>query len=267
MKVGLAAAALLLTQAPQAGPSFEVGTIKRNTSGSEAARVSGQAGRVTITNNPLRNIIRNAWGLQGFQIVGGPEWINTDRWDIVAKAEGNPRGPEMLTMLQRLLADRFKLVTHRETRDMPIYALVLAKPDHTLGPELHASSTDCEKEMTAAIARGGGPQRDGKVLCGMRTLNGHLEMNAVPMPNLARNLSPIAGRSVVDKTGLTGGFDADLTWTPDASLGGPPEAPSPASDGPSLFTAIQEQLGLKLDAQRGPVEVLVIDSVEWPTED
>jgi uncharacterized protein (TIGR03435 family) len=266
MKLCLAALALVLAQAPPTRPTFEVATIKRNTSVSENARVSAQTGRVTITNNPLRNIIRNAWGLQAFQIVGGPEWINTDRWDIVAKAEGNPRGPEMLAMLQNLLADRFKLVTHRETREMPIYALVLAKPDRAFGPKLHASSTDCEKEMTAAIARGGGPPTD-RVLCGMRIVNGHLEMNSVPMANLARNLSPIAGRSVVDKTGLTGGFNAELTWTPDASLGNSHDTPSPASDGPSLFTAMQEQLGLKLDPQRGPVEVLVIDSVEHATED
>ena len=108
---------------------------------------------------------------------------------------------------------------------------------------------------------------DGKVLCGIRSLNGHLEMNAVLMTTLARNLSPIAGRSVVDKTGLTGGFDAELTWAPDASLGNPSESPSSASDGPSLFTAIQEQLGLKLDAQRGPVDVLVIDSANRPVDD
>jgi uncharacterized protein (TIGR03435 family) len=266
MKLHLALLAAFLAQAPQPRPTFEVATIKRNTSGSEAARFSGQTGRLAITNNSLRNIIRNAWGLQGFQIVGGPDWINTERWDIVAKAEGNPQGPVMLAMVQNLLADRFKLVTHRETRDMPIYALVLARADRSFGPKLHASSTDCEKEMTAAIARGGRPPTD-RVLCGMRTLNGHIEMNAVPMANLARNLSPIAGRSVVDKTGLTGGFDAELTWTPDASLGPASDAAPPSSDGPSLFTAIQEQLGLKLDAQRGPVDVLVIDSVERPTED
>jgi len=269
MKVCLALLALLLAQSPPSRPTFEVASIKRNTSVSDAARVNAQVGRLTVTNNPLRNIIRNAWGLQAFQIVGGPDWINNDRWDIVAKAEGNPQGPQMLAMVQNLLADRFKLVVHRETRDMPIYALVLAKPDRTLGPKLHASSIDCQKEMTAAIARGGGaPPRDGKVLCGIRTVNGHLEMNAVPMTNFARNISPIAGRSVVDKTGLTGGFDGELTWTPDASLGTPQDdGPPPANDGPSLFTAIQEQLGLKLDARRGPVEVLVIDSVERPTED
>lgn len=267
MRLWLALLAVFLAQAPQTRPTFEVATIKRNTSGSDAARFSGQTGRVSITNNPLRNIIRNAWGLQSFQIVGGPDWINTERWDIVAKAEGNPQGPVMLAMLQNLLADRFKLVAHRETRDMPIYALVLARADRSFGPKLHASSTDCEKEMTAAVARGGGPPLDGKVLCGIRSINGHIEMNAVPMRNFARNLSPIAGRSIVDKTGLTGNFDAELTWTPDASLGPVSEAAPSPIDGPSLFTAIQEQLGLKLDAQRGPVEVLVIDSVERSTED
>jgi uncharacterized protein (TIGR03435 family) len=268
MKVCLALLALLLAQSPPPRPTFEVASIKRSTFGTDGARFNGQVGRVTVTNNSLRNIIRNAWGLQAFQIVGGPDWINNDRWDIVAKAEGNPQGPEMLAMVQNLLADRFKLVVHRETREMPIYALVLAKPDRALGPKLRASSIDCQKEMTAAIARGGGaPPRDGKLLCGIRIVSGHLEMNAVPMTNFARNISPIAGRSVVDKTGLTGDFDGELTWTPDASLGAPQDGPPPANDGPSLFTAMQEQLGLKLDAQRGPVEVLVIDSVDRPTED
>src|SRR5262245_35368033 len=98
MKLYLAALALLLAQSTASRPRFEVASIKRNTSGSDGARVSAQTGRLTVTNNPLRNIIRNAWGLQGFQIVGGPDWINTDRWDIVAKADGNPRGPEMLVM-------------------------------------------------------------------------------------------------------------------------------------------------------------------------
>jgi len=267
MKICLAALALVLAQTPQVRPTFEAASIKRNTSVSDGASFRGQTGRIAVTNNTLRNIIRNAWNLQGFQIVGGPDWINTERWDIVAKAEGNAQGPEMLAMVQNLLADRFKLVTHRETREMPIYALVFAKADRSFGPNLHASSTDCLKEMTAAVARSGGPPRD-RVLCGTRSVNGRIEMNAVPMANFARNLSPIAGRSVVDKTGLSGGFDATLTWTPDASLGNAPDAGPPAADGgPSLFTALQEQLGLKLEAARGPVDVLVIDSAARPMED
>jgi uncharacterized protein (TIGR03435 family) len=264
---GAAAGAQAPAPASQARPAFEVASIKRNNSGSDSASVRGQAGRVAITNNPLRNIIRNAWGLQGFQIVGGPDWINTERWDIVAKAEGNPRSPEMMAMVQNLLADRFKLVVHRETREMPIYALVFARADHAFGPQLHTSSVDCVALMTAAVARGGGPPRDGKVLCGMRVNNGRIEMNAEMLTNFVRNLSPIAGRSIIDKTGLTGTFDVELTWTPDPTAGNAPGAAPPANDGPSLFTAMQEQLGLKLDAQRGPVEVMVIDSAERPVED
>src|SRR5947207_14637643 len=106
-------------------PAFEVASIKRNNSGSDNASVRGQpGGRITLTNNTLWNIIRNAWGLQGFQIVGGPDWVNKDRWDIVAKAEGDPPPQQYGAMVQTLLADRFKLVVHRETREMPIYALV-----------------------------------------------------------------------------------------------------------------------------------------------
>ena len=116
--------------------------------------------------------------------------------------------------------------------------------------------------MAETRARGGAPPLPGgKVLCGMRVNNGgRIEMNAESMVNFVRNLAPIAGRSIVDKTGLTGGFDLELTWMPDVTAGNAPDTATPANDGPSLFTAMQEQLGLKLDAQRGPVDVLVIDS-------
>jgi uncharacterized protein (TIGR03435 family) len=234
-------------------PTFEVASIKRNNSGSDGASFNANAGFLRITNNPLRNVIRNAWGIQGFQIVGGPDWIDSERWDIVAKAEGNP-GPQLMTMVQNLLSDRFKLVAHKETRELPIYALVFARPDRSFGPKLHASSTDCQKEMTAAIARSGPPGPNSPLLCGIRSLPGHIELNAAAMNNFIRNLAPITGRSVVDKTGLTGGYDADLTW-------------NDSEEGPSLYTAIQEQLGLKLDAQRGPVDTLVIESAQRPVED
>jgi uncharacterized protein (TIGR03435 family) len=257
MRRRLSAALVLVTSVASMSsaqrPTFEVASIKRNNSGSDGAGFNGNAGTLRITNNPLRNIIRNAWGLQAFQIIGGPDWINTERWDILAKADGNP-GPQLMTMVQNLLADRFKLVVHRETRDLPIYALVFARADHAFGPRMHASSTDCQQAMTAAIARSGPPGPDSPLLCGARSLPGHLELNAAGMNTFIRNIAPIAGRSVVDKTGLTGGYDADLTW-------------NDSEEGPSLFTAIQEQLGLKLDAQRGPVDVLVIDSAARPVED
>jgi uncharacterized protein (TIGR03435 family) len=265
-------------QAPAgpARPAFEVASIKRNVSVSDGASFRGQpGGRASVTNNTLRNIIRNAYGLQNFQIVGGPDWINSERWDIVAKAEGDPSPQQMTLMFRTLLADRFKLVVHNEMRETPIYALVLARSDGRLGPQLRPSSVDCAAVAAASRARGGAPSPPlpgGRPACGTRTTRGSMMTTATTMADLARNLSPFAGRSVVDKTGLTGTYDLDLTWTPDpqgaAPPGGPAEGSRPAEDNAaSLFTAVQEQLGLKLDSQRGPVEFLVIDSAERPTED
>jgi uncharacterized protein (TIGR03435 family) len=262
------------TQAPAAAgasSAFEVASIKRNRSGSDSTGVRGQpGGRLTITNNTLRNIIRNAYSLQDFQIIGGPDWIDAERWDIVAKGEDNPQREQMSAMLQTLLADRFKLVVHRETREMPIYALVFSRGDRAFGPQFHVSTTDCRALMAAARARGAAapPSRvGGPVSCGMFVTNGRIEMNAEVMVNLVRNLAPLAGRSIIDKTGLTGNYDMELTWTPDVRVGNAADGAPAANDGPSLFTAVQEQLGLKLDAQRGPVDVLVIDSAQRPTED
>jgi uncharacterized protein (TIGR03435 family) len=247
---------LLAQSPPPKPPAFEVASIKRNTSANEAASMTINAGRLIIRSGPLRAIIRSAFGLQAFQVVDGPNWIDTDRWDVTAKAEAGAERQPMGPMVQSLLADRFKLVAHKETRDLPVYALVFARQDHAFGPKLHASSTDCQKEVSAVIARTGRPTSpDAPPLCGIRSRSGHIELNATRIsPNFIRTLAPITGRSVVDKTGLTGVYDAELVW-------------NDSEEGPSLFTAIQEQLGLKLEAQRGPVDVLVIDHVERPTSD
>jgi uncharacterized protein (TIGR03435 family) len=277
--VGFWGVAASQAQAPAGGgasPAFEVASIKKNVSVSDSASVRAQpGGRLSVTNNSLRNIIRNAWGVQNFQIVGGPDWMNTDRWDIVAKAEGDPTPPQMLLMLRTLLAERFKLIVHNETRETPIYALVLLRSDGRPGPQLRPSSVDCAAVAAAVRARGGAPPPPapgGRPACGTRTTRGSMMTTATTMADLARNLSPFAGRSVVDKTGLAGNFDLDLTWTPDPQgappAGGSPDVTRPAADdSASLFTAVQEQLGLKLDSQRGPIEFLVIDSAERPTED
>jgi uncharacterized protein (TIGR03435 family) len=254
-------------------PTFEVATIKRTVSTSDNSFVRVQpGGRLSVGNNSLWNIIRNAYRVQGFQIVGGPDWINSERWEIVAKAEGDPAPEQLLVMLQNLLADRFKLVVRREMRDSPIYALVLARPDGRLGPQLLPSSTDCPALIAAARASGNArlpAPSGGGPICGTRMIAGRMTTSATTMADLARNLSPVAGRSITDKTGLTGIFDLTLTWTPElppGAAGG--DAPRPAADDTvSLFTAIQEQLGLKLDPQRGPVDTLVIESAQRPVED
>jgi uncharacterized protein (TIGR03435 family) len=270
------------SSADQGRLEFEVASVKPNKSGDGRVMLGmAPGGRFTATNVTLRMLIRNAYQLQDFQIAGGPNWLNSDHFDIVAKADrdvapaqpGGPPGPLQM-MLRALLADRFKLAAHNETRDMPIYALVLARSDGKLGPQLHPSATDCAAIMAANRARGGPPAfpEAARPPCGMRMGPGQMSGGAFPLSQLASTLSVIVQRVVIDRSGLTGAYDFDLTWTPDQTLQGqpPPGAPAPPPidpNGPSIFTALQEQLGLKLDSQRGPVDVLVIDKAEPPTPD
>jgi uncharacterized protein (TIGR03435 family) len=228
---------------------------------------------------PLRALITFAYQLQPFQLVGDPSWLRNENFDIVAKMEGDPapvppgQGPDPLMLAMRtLLADRFKLTVHRETREMDIYALVVARPDGTLGPNLTRTTTDCQALMAAN--RGGPPPTppgpNAPFLCGMRGTLGRLTVNSMPMNLFANNLSQRMQRVVVDRTGLTGGWDFELTFAPEAPAGPlPPGAELPPVDpnAPSLVTAIQEQLGLRLQSTKGPVEVLVVDAIERPTSD
>jgi uncharacterized protein (TIGR03435 family) len=279
----LCAVAVLAQTAPQIGGSlkFEVASVKSNTSGDGRVMIGVQpGGRYTATNVPLRFLIRNAYAIQDFQLVGAPDWIDSERFDIIAKAErdigppipGGPPSPLQL-MLRSLLEDRFRLALHRDTRELPIYALVLARPDGKLGPQLQPSKTDCSA-LAGARGRNGlppdPPSTSGRPPCGMRMMPGQLAAGGFPISQLAQQLSQSAQRVVIDRTGLTGNYDFDLKWTPDQlPQGAPPGAPAPAIDpnGPSLFTAVQEQLGLKLESTKGPVEVLVVDRVERPTPD
>src|SRR4030095_9636996 len=157
--LGMGAAACLVVvngQTPPKAPAFEVASIKENVSASDNASVRAQpGGRVSVSNNSLRNIIRNAYNVQNYQIIGGPDWINTVRWDITAKASDDATPPQLLLMVRTLLAERFKLVIRHESRELPVYALVLARPDGRLGSQLRSSSVDCAAIFSAAQARGG----------------------------------------------------------------------------------------------------------------
>lgn len=262
---------------PSSALTFEVASIKPNKSGDQRVMIQlPPTGRISATNIPLRLLMRQAFDVQDFQIVGGPNWIASDRFDIVAKApEGITTGPEQIRpMLRALLADRFKLVTHNETREMPIYSLVLARADGKFGPKLSAAKVDCEARFSAA--RRGGPPPEfpapGQPMeCGFMMGPGNMNVGGMPMLELARALSPMVGRIVVDKTGLKGRYDFQLTYAAEGRGFGPgpggAEPPPVDPNTPSLFTAVQEQLGLKLESERGPVDVVVIDRVEQPTED
>lgn len=254
--------------------TFEVASIKRNVSGDPGASIRIQpGGQVMVTNNSLYNLIRNAYDTQRYEMVPGPRlpsWIDSDRWDILAKPPaGAPEIQEQMQLrLRSLLEDRFKVVARREMREMPIYELVVARSDGQLGLQIKRSGDECGAQGRARDAGVTPPPLPPGWFCGTRSRNGTVSMKGVPLSNFVRNLGGMTGRVVIDKTGLTGPYDLDLQWTPDQPVpDAPPPAPGAQGDGASLFAAIQEQLGLKLEARRAPVEVLVIESAERPTED
>jgi uncharacterized protein (TIGR03435 family) len=177
----------------------------------------------------------------------------------------------MLLMLRSLLEDRFKLVAHGETREMPIYELVVARKDGRLGPGLHKASIDCGALFASAQGGAPPPPRQPNEPPPCRLMGGPARTiaSAATMQQLAANLSNHLERFVVDKTGLTDRFDFNLAWTPDRLPATPPPPGIPPIDpnGPTLVTALQEQLGLKVQPAKGPVNVLVIDSVDHPVPD
>jgi uncharacterized protein (TIGR03435 family) len=257
----------LIAQAPLDEPSFEVTSIKTNKSGRSGGGISRlPGGRFMATNYTLSQLVAFAYQVEEFRMRGGPGWIRSDRFDIIAKAErDSPIGPvfgppdQITLMVRALLVERFRLVVHTETREMPIYALVLARNDGTLGPRFRP--TQCDDAPVSARASGRP--------CNNRGVPGSFVWHRLPMSQLTVFLRRQVQRAVVDRTGLTGTFDINLSWTPD-QISGDREGPSPPPidlSSTSIFTAVQEQLGLKLESTRGPVEILVIDRVEHPTED
>jgi uncharacterized protein (TIGR03435 family) len=280
MAVGpLRAQGTAIVIAQPTAPRFEVVSIRENKSAGQGQTTRRQPGGRLITGNyPLRMLIISSFGLQPQQLAGAPEWIDSARYDITAQASGEfamtepgTVGPLQL-MMQRMLADRFQLVVHTEKRELPLYSLTLARSDGRLGPRIRTAAIDCQAVMTDMLKRvqGGGappaaPQRpDGGPGCGMRFGPGsQLAAGGTTMAALARFLAGPVGRLVEDRTGLTGGFDFDVEFAVDPAAAG---APAADANAPSIFTALEEQLGLKLQAERAPVEVLVIDRVERPTE-
>ena len=240
-------------------PKFEVVSIRPESSGNGQVRVRLSwlpGGRFVANGFTARMLIGIAYGAKNFQISGGPSWTERDGYSVEAKGNVIGKGPilslfltqqqkeeeENQLKLQALLAERFQLKFHKETRDEQVYSLVVAKD----GPKLRAANLD-----------GGAPETDRRP--GLKMYPYQLTGTSVSLRYLAEELSRRLSRKVIDQTRLTGEFDFNLRWAPDAADG------NSLPDGPSIFTAMQEQLGLKLESSKAPVDEIIIDHIEKPS--
>jgi uncharacterized protein (TIGR03435 family) len=241
----------------QSTRSFAVASIRANRSGERIMLFNpARGGRFTATNSSLHLLIRYAYDVADYQISGAPDWVKSDHWDIAAKGEGDPPVSEIREMLQRLIEDRFQLKYHADTKDVVEYHLVVS----SAGKLKRAEPGDCPSILSGSL-----PSQPDDAPCGtLRNSAGNTKGYKLTAGELAGSLSMFLGRSVVDKTGLTGRYDIELRWTPESAQ----MQPGGVAEGgpPSIFTALREQLGLKLESAKGSVKTLVIDHVERPSE-
>jgi uncharacterized protein (TIGR03435 family) len=283
---GLLAAILLAREALSQSPSatFEVASVKRSPDGPIGfPGLQLQAsGRAISPGTSARQLILVAYGLQDLQLVGGPSWLASERYAIDAQAGADATRASVRLMLRSLLAERFQLVAHSEKRELPALSLVLANRDGRLGPRLRRAGPDCAPltpppgvPLPPPPPPGGPsftpvlPQDPLGPSCGYVSFPGWVSGRRMTMAQLEVALTQLTRRVVVNETGLTGEFDLDLTFMPDqpVRLNGGAAPPSLAmADRPALMTAMQEDLGLKLEAQRREIDVLVIDRIERPSE-
>ena len=264
-----------VASAPDSTLKFEVASIKqlRNTGGDAVAIRSSLGGSIRpgalfSHAGSIRALILRAYGIPFVQQIGGPDWIREDNYTINAKApEDLPATPDNLSaMIRALLADRFNLVVRQEEREVPIYALTLARSDKRLGPKLQLSTCPPPGSGQPPILppNQAGLKWEQGPRCGqIQSGRGLMLVGGFPMTRLTDLLQFELGRPVVDRTGLMDSYVLEMSYTPQAVLGAGAGA---NSDAPSVFTAIQEQLGLKLESQRAPMQVLVIDGIQRPTE-
>lgn len=268
---------------PTPATVFEVVSVKRNTTESGDSSFSQRPdGSLRMVNVSVRTILGRAYPGSSLDVVGLPDWASSERYDVAATpvaGRPNPSQDERRDMVRAMLADRFKLSAHYETREQPAFNLVLARADGRLGPGLKRSEVDCaalaaarRAQAEAAKAAGQPPPPPVAVFstvgavpaCGFNFGFDRFEGDTT-LAALAPLLRSMAGRPVVDKTGLTGSYRVNFQFSRSSLEPAAPDAPA-GTDSPSFFTAVQEQLGLKLESTRIPVEVLVIDRIERPTE-
>jgi uncharacterized protein (TIGR03435 family) len=253
--------------------TFEVASIKRNLEDGPSRGRTEPGGRFTATGAPVLQFIRLAYdNLSPDRILNVPDWVASERYDLVAKAPEGVQAPRVMGSLMRsLLRERFAFVAHMETREMPIFELVLARRDGRLGPKLQRALCDCTGSKAEPGCKQGPeaarfPEFDG-LTCIQMGLPGRQLMRGFPLRDFADQVN---GRAVVDKTGLTGTWNVELEFTPDEPFAARDPSASdltPREVAPSFFTAVEEQLGLRFRPARGLVDVVVVDRIERPTPD
>ena len=253
---------------PPNGPAFDAVSIKRNVSDVIDSRSVGErpGGVFQLSGMAIAPVIRTAYPADVSELIGAPAWVSSEIYDLTARANRDVTREEMQAMLQRMLAERFKLTVHYEVQERPVYALVVARSDGRLGPQIKKSDLDCDAIQAARRAGSKEPApvtSNGAPSCGMAmrgTIGMEVLLGARPLSTLASALGSGPGRIVVDKTGLTGNYDVTLNYIPQPSANPQPGEP------PSLFTAVEEQLGLRLQPDRAMLRVVVIDRIERPTD-
>lgn len=229
-----------------AQPAIDVASIKPSDPGITAMNNHFSADRFTLTGYAAKTLIEQAHSVKDYQVLNAPDWTRSERWTLEVKTTVPTNYQQKFQLLQPLLAERFQLKIHHETRTMPVYSLAVAKG----GPKLRTPD----------------PNERGYMMFGNQIIGRKYDITM-----LARNLEGELNVPVVDKTGLTGIYDLDLKWTPDPArpdfgdVHNPAELPAPDPNRPGIFTAIREQLGLELKAEKRPVDVIVIDHIERPS--
>jgi uncharacterized protein (TIGR03435 family) len=251
-------------------PQFEVASIKQNAEANSGTSITRAPGGLTVRNYSARLLIQTAYHVESFEIAGVPGWANSEHYDIFAKADGRPTSEQVAgPMLQALLEDRFKLKIHREIKELSVYALTAAKNGFKL-QQSSCAPFDVNNQPPPPKPGEKQPNICGSVREGGSALNWTLDAIGISLPELARNLSLRLDRTVLDKTGIDGRFDVHLEYARDmenardmvtGGLGG-----DPALASVNIFTSVQDHLGLKLSSSKGPVEILVIDHIEKPSE-
>jgi uncharacterized protein (TIGR03435 family) len=242
-------------------PVFDAATIKPNRSGADGSSIGQRpGGQYVMTNGPIGMLLQNAFAPQNRELVGAPDWVGSERYDLQATANATTSSDDLRLMLRALLVERLKLVAHLEPREQPVFFLVKARPDGRLGPKIERATRDCAA-MAAARNAGVVPPAlaapaNGAPPCGLQTNDAEMLGGGMTMDLLARNLGRAAGRPVFDRTAIDGYFDFTLTYSRGTDN----------PDAPSFFTALQEQLGLKLEPGRAPLQTLVIEHIERPSE-